>query len=431
MRKKYLEKRMKRLQAKKESLKQRCDASTDAAEVRELTRCLEEVNEEIEDTQEELDVIESEEAAKAEAEERAAVPQNAQLVNGNVVGTFAEEKRESKDMLASIEYREAFMAFVQRGTKIPEKFEQRSPAVANTTKYSAAIPVTIMDEIIKDISDECGNIYNLCRKLNVQGGVKFPVADLNVEWHWLADGGVSDTQDAGTADAYVSFEYILGEARISETLLLNITKLSVFETEFAQLLAEAFLKAMDYGVINGSGSNQMTGILNDTRLTTDLASTNIIEMSVDEMDSWVDWKQKFIAKVPRKYRKNATFVFAGETVDAHLATLRDKNDRPLYVEAAGLTLDDSNEGRFLGKPVQIVDSTILDNIDDAEVGDYVGIFGDFSQYAINSNKEFVVDKWEDKNTNKVITRGLSVVDGKMLLPKAFFLIKKKAGTPTI
>ena len=175
----------------------------------------------------------------------------------------------------------------------------------------------------------------------------------------------------------------------------------------------------------------MTGILNDTRLTTDLASTNVIEMSVDEMDSWVDWKQKFIAKVPRKYRKNATFVFAGETVDAHLATLRDKNDRPLYIEAAGLTLDDSNEGRFLGKPVQIVDSSILDNIDDAEVGDYVGIFGDFSQYAINSNKEFVVDKWEDKNTNKVITRGLTVVDGKMLLPKAFFLIKKKAGTPTI
>ena len=66
----------------------------------------------------------------------------------------------------------------------------------------------------------------------------------------------------------------------------------------------------------------------------------------------------------------------------------------------------------------------------SDVGDIIGVFGNFDYYGINSNKEFVVDKWENKDKNKVITRGLTVVDGKMLLPKAFFLIKK-AATPTL
>ena len=432
MRKKILERRMKRLLAKKEDLKKRCDASQDAAEVRELTRCLDEVNEEITETQEELDAIEAEE--KAAEEQRSAAPQTATLVNGNVVGTFQEsEQRDSTDIYNTMEYREAFMAFVQRGEIPAEKYnmEKRTPAVANTTKYAAVIPTTIMNEIIKDLEDEVGGIYAIVRKLNVQGGVKFPIADLEVTWNWIDEDKVSDVQDAGTANAYVTFSYYVGEARVAESLLLNITILSQFEQEFAKEIAKAFLKAMDYGIINGTGDGQMTGILQDARLITTLASTNIIEMSAEEMDSWVDWKTKFIKKVPRKYRKNATFVFAGGTVDGHLAVIRDKNDRPLYQEAAGLSMDDSNDGRFLGKPCKIVDEAILENVDDADVGEIVGIFGDFSRYAINTNKQFVVDKWEDKNSNKIITRGLAVVDGKMLLPKAFFLIKKKAGTPTL
>ena len=44
MRKKFLEKRMLRLKAKKQTLTERCNASTDAAEVRELTEQLDEVN---------------------------------------------------------------------------------------------------------------------------------------------------------------------------------------------------------------------------------------------------------------------------------------------------------------------------------------------------------------------------------------------------
>lgn len=432
MRKKSLEKRLARLLAKKNRLIERVKASTDADEVRSLTENdLADVNAEIDETQEEISAIEAEEAATTENEERSAVPEKATLVNGKVVGSFeTQEAREDEDMYSSMEYRKLFMGYVQKGEDIPQKYLKREAALATTTKYSAVIPTTIMTEVIKDLEEEYGGIYKLVRKLNIPGGVKFPVSDLSVTWNWVAENATSDEQDAGTANSYVSFDYYVGEARIAETLLLNITILSDFEKEFANELSKAFLKAMDYGIINGTGSGQMTGILADSRLTTDLAATNIIEMTVEEMDNWFDWKDKFIKKVPRKYRKNATFVFAGETVDGHLATMKDDNNRPLFIEGAGLSVDDSNTGRFLGKAVQIVDSSILADVDTADTGDYVGIFGDLSQYAINSNRDFAIDRWEDKDKNKVITRGLAVVDGKMLLPKAFFLIKKKASLPS-
>ena len=61
MRKKILEKRLARLQAKKQTITERCNASNDVAEVRSLTAQLEEVNAEIAETQEELDAINEEE----------------------------------------------------------------------------------------------------------------------------------------------------------------------------------------------------------------------------------------------------------------------------------------------------------------------------------------------------------------------------------
>ena len=73
MRKKILEKKLARLNAKKLSLNTRCQASSDVNEVRELTEQLEDINAEIEETQAEIDAINAEEAernAQAEMEAR-------------------------------------------------------------------------------------------------------------------------------------------------------------------------------------------------------------------------------------------------------------------------------------------------------------------------------------------------------------------------
>lgn len=115
-RKKILEKRLQRLQAKKANLASRAKASTDAEEVRSINAELEDLNAEIEETQEEINAIKEEGAMDptpgegGEGEQRSAVPQNATLVNGNVVGTYRQptnptQRRENENPLESLEYR--------------------------------------------------------------------------------------------------------------------------------------------------------------------------------------------------------------------------------------------------------------------------------------------------------------------------------------
>ena len=151
MRKKFLEKRLARLNAKKSSLTQRAMESQDINEVRSINEALSDLNDEIAETQEELDAIIADEQA---AEQRSAdpvsgatpIPANAHQVNGNVAGSFqTQPQAENRDVnpIATMEYRKAFMAYVQNGTPIPA--EVRGEAISTADTYPA-IPLTIMNE---------------------------------------------------------------------------------------------------------------------------------------------------------------------------------------------------------------------------------------------------------------------------------------------
>ena len=106
MRKKILEKKLARLQAKKTDLVARCQASADVNEVRSLTAQMEDVNAEIEETQAELDAIEAEEARSNRPDAAdyfsTPAPANAVPVNGQVRASAqmatAETRNENKSV---------------------------------------------------------------------------------------------------------------------------------------------------------------------------------------------------------------------------------------------------------------------------------------------------------------------------------------------
>ena len=90
-RKKILERRLARLQAKKTKLTERALASNDAAEVRSINEDLTELNEEITETQEEIAAIDEDAAGagpepvpNGEGEQRGLVP-GQMPVNSNTV----------------------------------------------------------------------------------------------------------------------------------------------------------------------------------------------------------------------------------------------------------------------------------------------------------------------------------------------------------
>lgn len=412
MRKKTLEKRMQRLMDKKSKIEARAAASEDAAEVRDLTEQLDDVKAEIAETQEELDAIES------ETEERSAVPAQAELVNGHVNGSFksATETREKEDVTSSMEYRQAFMKYVQTGAPI----EMRNGDAINTADTGAAIPMTVMNEVINTVRKRYGNLYAKVRKISVKGGVEFPVGALQATFKWINESTVSPRQDVG-ALGKVTFGYHTAEIRIAHTFLSQILTLSSFEAKLTEIIAIAYLQAMDYGIVNGSGNGQMLGILNDARV------TNTVTMTAAEFSDWTKWRKKFFATLPLGYREGS-FIFPMATVDAYLETMADSNNNPIFRQATGLEVNDGDayapNGRFFGRAIDIVEPDIIPDFDTANTNDVVGIYWQPQEYAINENFGFTMRRYFDEETNEWVDKALVVVDGKVLNPTGFVKILK-------
>lgn len=423
MRKKVLEARKARLLEKKARIEARCAASTDVAEVRSLTEELSDVKAEISETQAELDAIEAEErAAEAEAEKRESVPASAELRNGSVVGTFKapETEQRSEDKTETMEYRSAFMSYIQKGTPMPA--EKRDGAVISTADTGVAIPITVMNEVINTVRKRYGNLYSKVRKTNVAGGVKYPIGSLQASFKWINASTVSPRQKTDKLGS-VMFEYNTAEIRIAQTFLSQILTVPAFEAELARIIAVAYLQAMDNGIVNGSGEGAMLGILNDARV------TNVVEMTAADMSDWTKWRKNFFAKLPLGYRAGE-FIFAASTVDAYLETMADNNNNPIFRQATGLEVNDGDamnpNGRFFGREIALVEEDILPDFDTASNADVIGIYWQPNEYAINENFGFTMRRYFDEETNEWVDKALTVVDGKVLNPTGFYLIKKKA-----
>lgn len=429
MRKSILEKRLKRLIAKKTELTERCNASESAKEVRELTDEVRDVNAEIEETQEELEAIEAEEKRMAESvatiETREGVPANAKLVNGELKGSYKQnESRDNADPFGTMEYRKAFMAYAQSGTPIPANLVQRDGTPANTSTLGATIPTTVLNEFINEIRKVYGNLYSKVRKLNIQGAVKVPIAQLQATFKWVSEGTVAPREDAGTINDYVEFSYNMAEVRVSQTLLSSIVTLDIFEREIVRVMLVAYLQAMDIGIVKGTGNGQMLGILNDPRVA---ATGNVITMTASEFGNWTAWRKKFFAKLPLGYR-NGEFIFPLGTVDSYLETMADANNNPIFRQATGLEVNDGDaanpNGRFFGRDISLVEPDVITDFDSASSGDVVGIFWQPEEYAINTNMAFGMRRWFDEDRNEWVNKMLTVVDGKVLNPKGIWIIKK-------
>lgn len=421
MRKKILEKRLARLNEKLNNLKARAKASEDANEVRGLTDQLEDIKEEIAETREELDAIVAEEEERANATPEVEVPADAKLVNGTVRETFKApetEKREDEDITSSMEYRSAFMKYIQKGVEMPSELRAGTPISTDDT--GAAIPMTIMNEVINTVRKRYGNLYSKVRKMNVPGGVEIPIGALQASFKWINESTVSPRQKVGKLGK-ISFSYHTAEIRVAQTFLSNILTLPAFEAEVARVIAVAYLEAMDYGIVNGSGDGSMLGILNDSRV------TNEITMTAAAMSDWTKWRKNFFAQLPLGYRAGE-FIFSAATVDAYLETMADSNNNPIFRQATGLEVNDGDalnpNGRFFGRNVALVEPDILPDFDSANPGDVIGIFWQPEEYVINENFGFTMMRYFDQETNVWVDKAITVVDGKVLNPNGIYLIKK-------
>lgn len=401
----YFEGVIQRKQDEIAKMEARMKESQDIAEVRAIGESMVAMRDEIRDAEKQLASI------GAETEERGM----------DVMASYGlgQAIREEVNMYASKEYRMAFKDYVQRGVAIPQEFRAGGDTGTTVTAdIGAIVPETIMKEFIKDVSKVYGQIYNKVRKLNIKGGTKFPISKLKAQFKWITETTVSEKQKAGEIKEFIEFSYNIGEMRLAQTLLSQIVSLDMFEAEVVKIMVEAYVEAMDKGIIAGTGNGQLLGITKDPRV------TNVIEMTEADMGDWTAWRKNLFSKIPLSKRGQGEFMFTSATVESYLLTMKDKNDRPLFREATELDMG-RDTGRFYGRTVTLVEPDVIADFETAEAGDVIGIMWVPQDYAINTNMAFGMKRYFDEDDNEYINKALTIVDGKIVDPSGCYIIKKK------
>lgn len=215
------------------------------------------------------------------------------------------------------------------------------------------------------------------------------------------------------------FKYNIGEIRLSKTLLQSLLSVPAFEAEIAKTIAEAYVKAMDNEILNGSAENkQMEGILSKTGVKT-------IEFTEDELKDWKNLYKKIMSSIPLALL-NAPFEYAmsSGTFMSNFMTLANDNNTPVgqFVDFNG-----STGGRINGHEVTLVEATLFPDFDSiTTTGTAFGMLWLPNRaYAVNTNMQFSVKQYEDNEKNETVTKALVVNDGKVLRPDLIYILKKK------
>ena len=446
--KKLIERKKKELKEKEE----RMQKSDNIDEVRSLGDALLALRDEINDAEKQLAELEKEEKDnkddnqddnnkdnKDDADEGRSAngfdPNAALNVLGQArMNNRSQEVVNNDDPRATMEYRQAFMNYIQRGeiNRDVLQFEARADATGTASDLGVLIPTTIIQKIITDVEKVYGQLYSRVLKTNLQGGVKYPVGSFSATFKRITETTTSDRQKAGEVSGYVEFSYKIGEIRMARTLLQTVLSVAVFEEEFAKVIVKAYVKAMDKEIMIGEDSNnECVGILTEAKKTSGsrIPASNIISFTAAEMANWKTWQEKLFAKIPLAMRGlNPEFAMTSNTYEANIKTLADDNNRPVYNETYN-PVDGSEISKFKGKNVAFVEEDVLKNFNDAADGDFFGMYWVPEEaYAINSNMEFTVVDYFDHDKNQYVKKALVINDGKILDPKYIYLLKKSTST---
>lgn len=345
--------------------------------------------------------------------------------------SFGEAKDEvrSDDPRDTAEYRAAFLRYLNTGERTPElmRAEGGSTQTPTTTTSTAAsmlttdapvaIPTTLSNMVIEKL-DDYGDIYNMVSKSNFQGGYEIPIDSFDFVTHWVGESEVSDTQKAERKDK-ITFGYHEFEARVQWSFLADIVTMDNFRSKFVPKMNKSIVKLLEQGIIRGSGTGQMLGIVNDTRV------TNVVEMTEAQFKDWKSWHSVFDAAIEPEYDDGHILMSKGSW-NKYMDVMADNNNAP--VNYAYDPVSGKRTNLLVGKQTTLVKSLILPDFDKAKVGDVVGIYGDLSNYCVNwqPGGGISVIRYPDYDKRKHNLLGYGVCDGRVVDPYGFILIKKKA-----
>lgn len=362
-------------------------------------------------------------ARKAELEKEAADAIKRKALNEKLGVTKVIGKTvnptDKDDMIA----RTAFMNYVTKGV-ISDGIVRADPgtstnAVNVSTDLGVMLPHTVQQSIITEIDKLRGTLFNKVKKINVRGGVEFPIGSFSATFKRITETTVSARQKGGEITGSISFKYFIGEIRLAKTLLQSLLTVPAFEAELAKVIAKAYVEAMDDEILKGDPTkNQMKGITKDTKV-------KAIELNANDMKDWKSMFTKIMAKLPASMVSAPyEYVMSTGTFFSNYMTLANENNTPVgqFVDYNGALNANIN-----GHSATLCENTLFPDFDAAKTGDVFGMLWIPNEaYVINTNMEFSVVRYFDHETNQEVTKALVVNDGGVLRPDLIYLLKKSA-----
>lgn len=366
----------------------------------------------LEELEEEVEELIEEEEELLEEEERLRKEVLAERSKGFKVIRPKPQEERNVPLHESIKYREAFRNYVMGRSN--DVLNMRADAATFTTDASAIIPTTIVDNIIKELASY-GEILELVTFTNFKGGVSIPIAGTKPTASWVAEGTTAE-RNKQEVTGNVVFTYHKLQIQVSITLLAQTVTLDAWERLVAENVAEAMAVALEASVIEGTGTGQPLGILNEPRIP---ANQKVGFGTADA--TYNGWLSKLIGSMPLAYRgKNNVIIVNPLTWDKYMAGMVDEVGQPVARVNYGINGEEVQ--RFFGKRVILTES--VPSLDDAEVGDAVAIFGDLSNYMINTNLAMNMRTYIDEATDEIVRKTTMIVDGKLADVNGLIILEK-------
>lgn len=316
------------------------------------------------------------------------------------------EQRTAVNKYETMEYRKVFMEYVTRGVTIPKEYRQ--DAVSQTTDVGAVIPTNVLNQIITKL-ESVGNILAKVTRTAYKGGVTIPKSTVKPVATWTTQGKGSDKQKQDTSGT-VTFAYHKLRCAVAVSLEVDTMAITAFENLLINNIVEAMTKALEQAIISGTGAGQPKGITAETAdagQTVETAKPAYADLIAAE------------GNLPVAYEKGAEWCMSKKTYMNYYG-LTDSNGQPIGRINYGLA--GKPEYTLLGRPVNVCD--YLPSFANAENNSIVGFLFNFKDYVLNTNYAMGVKKYEDNDTDDMVTKGIMLADGKVVDTGSYVPLKK-------
>lgn len=340
--------------------------------------------------QEELKKLDAE---QEEIEEREKIAQGIQF-GKEPEGVQKRSKPQAavkKNPYESDEYRSAFMEYVTKGTPIPAEFRD----AATTTDAAALIPPTTLNRVIEKVRTY-GNILPLVTRTAYKTGLAIPTSNVKPVAKWVAEGATSEKQKKVLGS--ITFSHFKLRCAVAVTLETENMTLSAFEDIIVNNVAEAMVVALEESIINGTGSGQPTGILND------LSKGTTINVSKLDYKTLIDAE----AAIPQAYEAGSVWVMNKPTFMSFIG-MTGSDGQPIARVNAGVNGVPSRV--LLGRNVVLCDylPTFAATLKKTDVFAFIYRMKD---YVLNSNYSVAMKIYEDNDTDDIVKKSIMIADGK-------------------